>query len=72
MLAFILGLAITYVFLGWLPLWLVWPGGVLFSIYMVTIQARSRGTTIRDEQILAVLVGSWFAVCYGMFLFLAP
>ena len=71
MLAFILGLSITYIFLGLLPLWLVWPGGVLFSIYMVTIQARSKGTTIRDGQIFAVLVGSWLALCYGMYLFLA-
>ncbi|NLL47086.1 MAG: hypothetical protein GX249_00740 [Firmicutes bacterium] len=72
MVAFILALAITYLFLGWLPLWLVWPGGVLLAVYMVTIQARSKGVTIRDEQILAVLVGSWLVVYYGMCLFLAP
>ena len=71
MLSFILGLAITYLFLWLLPFWLVWPAGVLFSMYVVTIKERSKGLTISDSQILAVLIGSWLAVCYGMWLFLA-
>ena len=71
MVSFILGLAITYLSLRLLPLWLVWPAGVLFSMYMVTIKERCRGLTINDSQILAVLIGSWLAVCYGMWLFLA-
>jgi len=68
---FILGLIITYVFLWLLPLWLVWPVGVLFSMYLVTIQGKPKGVTISDGQILAVIIGSWLAVGYGMWLFLA-
>ncbi len=70
MMAFILGLVSTYVFLQLLPFWLVWPVGVLFSIYTVIIWERSRGLTISDPQILAVLIGSWLVICYGMWLFL--
>ncbi|HHT89821.1 MAG: hypothetical protein ACOX57_02345 [Limnochordia bacterium] len=68
--ALISGLSITCVFLWLLPLWLVWPVGVLFSIYLVTLIQRQRGPRISDEQILAVLVGAWLALCCGMWLFL--
>ncbi len=71
MLALILAAAITYLFLWVLPLWLLWPVGVLFSIYMVTLVEKAKNRTITDRQILAVLIGSWLAVCYGMWLFLA-
>ncbi|MDI9484839.1 MAG: hypothetical protein QM372_05155 [Bacillota bacterium] len=71
MLAFILAAAITYIFLWVLPLWLLWPAGVLISIYMVTLVERAKGRTISDQQILAALIGSWLTVCYGMMLFLA-
>ncbi|HHT68889.1 MAG TPA: hypothetical protein GXZ85_06505 [Firmicutes bacterium] len=71
MLAFILGVSITYVFYWLLPLWLVWPAGVLFSIFMVTIEKRSKGLVIRDRHILAVLLGAWLVALYGMLLFLA-
>jgi hypothetical protein len=68
--AFIIALAITYTFLWLVPLWLVWPAGVLLSLYLVIVGRRRRRQELTDGQILAVLIGSWLAVCWGLALFL--
>ncbi len=68
--AFIIALAITYTCLWLVPLWLVWPAGVLVSLYLVTLNRRRRGQELTDGQILAVLLGSWLAVGWGLALFL--
>ena len=66
----VLGLVITYLCLWLVPFWLVWPMGVLFSLYLVTIIQKKRHSALDDEQILGILVGSWLALCYGLWLFL--
>jgi hypothetical protein len=69
--AFMIALAITYTLLWLVPLWLVWPAGVLVSLYLVTLSLRVKGRELTDGQILAVLIGSWLVVCWGLVLFLA-
>jgi hypothetical protein len=67
---FIIALAITYTLLWLVPLWLVWPAGVLASLYLVTLNLRRKGQELTDGQILAVVMGSWLAACWGLVLFL--
>ena len=67
--AFIIAMAITYTCLWLVSFWLVWPVGVLFSLYMVTIIENRRERAITDGQILGVLLGSWLVLLYGLWLF---
>jgi len=69
--AFIIALAITYTFLWLVPLWLVWPAGVLTSVYLETLYLKRKGKELTDGQILAVLLGSWAAAFWGLVLFIA-
>ncbi len=68
--AFIIALTVTYTLLWLVPLWLVWPVGVLTSVYLVTLNRKHKGQELTDGQILAVLMGSWLAACWGLVLFL--
>ncbi|NMA60495.1 MAG: hypothetical protein GX956_01270 [Firmicutes bacterium] len=70
--SFGLGVLVTYVFLWLVPLWLVWPLGVLGSLYLVKLIQEQQGLKLEDQQILGVLLGAWCSVCYGILLFIAP
>ena len=65
-----LSLAVTYLLLWALPFWLVWPAGVLLSLYLVRIIQRRRGGLLEDRHVLGVLLGALCSVYYGLTVFL--
>ena len=65
----LLAVIVIYTLLWITPFWLVWPLGVLVSLYLVTIIQKARDLEITDTQILVVLIGSWCSLCYGLWVF---
>ncbi|HHY09159.1 MAG TPA: hypothetical protein GX528_01190 [Firmicutes bacterium] len=62
------GFLVTYVLLWLAPFWLVWPLGVLVGLTLVKITGRCR--QVADKHILAVFLGAFSAVYYGLVVFL--
>ncbi len=69
MLAWLIAASVSLLLSVFVPLWLIWPLGVLMSVYILSMRRRRQALQLSDAEILWAFVGVLSVLLCRLYLF---